>query len=113
MVLRERKINYKSDEVQVHCSFSLVDVRALFKMYAELIEGIQDSPQTEKDVCYWLEHDGRAFLSWPEKWKEQLSGWCFATAVRNKLLEPTAMGENRYYLADCLFARRGRPKKNE
>ena len=73
----------------------------------------QDLEHTEKDVRYWLEHDGRAFLSWPDKWREQLSGWCFAVAVRNGLLKPTAIGENMYYLADCLFTRRGRPKKDE
>ena len=113
MVLRDRKINLKSDEVQVHCSFSLVDVRALFKMYAEICESIKDVPQTEKDVCCWLENDGRAFLSWPDKWREQLSGWAFNVAVRNKLLIPTAANEKEYYLADCLFARRGRPPKDD
>ena len=112
MVLRERKINFKSDEVQVHCSFSLPDVRALFKMYAEMCIITKDLPQTEYDYRYWLEHDGRAFLSWPDKWREQLSGWAFNVAVRNKLLIPTAANENRYYLADCLFARRGRPPKD-
>lgn len=112
MVLRERKINCKSDAVQIQVSFGVPDVKDLMKMYAGLMAD-KDFEHTEKDVRYWLEHDGRAFLSWPEKWKEQLSGWCFATAVRNKLLEPTAVDENRYYLADCLFARRGRPKKDE
>ena len=34
MVLREKKINNRSDEVQVHCSFSLPDVKALLRMYA-------------------------------------------------------------------------------
>lgn len=113
MVLRERKINFKSDEVQVHCSFSLVDVRALFKMYAEMCESIKDVPQTEKDVCYWLEHDGRAFLSWPVRWREELSKWAIAVALRNNLLVPTAIDKNQFFLADCLFAKRGRPKKDD
>ncbi len=112
MVLRGRKICCKVDAIQIHVSFGVPDVKELMKIYAGMCESIKDQPQAEQDVRCWLEHDGRAFLSWPEKWREQLSGWCFATAVRNKLLEPTAIDENRYYLADCLFAKRGRPKKD-
>lgn len=113
MVLRERKINNKSDEVQIHCSFSVVDVRAYFKLYAEMCTGARYYPQTEYDVRHWMEHDGRIFLSWPDKWRDQLSRWAFAVAVRNKLLIPTAADENKYLLADFLFARRGRPPKND
>ena len=113
MVLREKKINNKSDEVKLSCSFSLVDVKAFFKIYAKLCKNIKDLPQSEQDFRYWLEHDGRAFLSWPQKWREQLRGWAFAVAVRNKLLIPSASRENRYYLADCLFVNRGRPKNKE
>ena len=113
MVLRERRINNKSDEVQIHCSFCLVDVRAFFKLYAEMSTMIRNYPQTEYDVRYWMEHDGRVFLSWPDKWREQLSGWAFAVAVRNNLLVPTAADENKYLLADFLFAKRGRPPKDD
>lgn len=118
MVLRERKINLKSDEVQVHCSFSLPDVKALLRMYAagenEAVEAVnRQCPHTEQDVRSWLESDGRAFLSWPDKWREQLSAWAFAVAVRNKLIVSTATDENRYFLADCLFTKRGRPKADD
>jgi len=109
-VIRDKKINFKSDEVKLSCSFSIVDVKALLQMYAELCINIREIPDTEKSIRHWLEHDGRAFLSWPPKWREQLSGWAFNVAVRNKLLEPTATAENKYYLADCLFTKRGRPK---
>lgn len=115
MVLRDKKINFKSDEVKLSCSFSIVDVKALLQVYASIgdEEFARNYQEDEKSVRYWLEHDGRAFLSWPQKWREQLSGWCFAVAVRNKLLRPTATDENKYYLADCLFARRGRPLKKD
>lgn len=112
MVLREKRISNQSDNVQLQLSYGVPDVTALLKIYAGLMAS-QDFEHTEKDVRYWLEHDGRAFLSWPDKWREQLSGWCFAVAVRNGLLKPTAIDENRYYLADSLFSRRGRPKKDE
>lgn len=81
-------------------------------MYAEPFAEIREIPHTEQDICHWLEYSGRAFLSWPQKWRPELSKWAFAVGVRNKLLIPTATNENRYYLADCLFARRGRPPKD-
>jgi hypothetical protein len=113
MVLRERKINYKADEIQVHCSFALPDVKAMLRLYAEMCEEIRDLPHTEKDVCEWLQNDGRAFLSWPARWRGELSKWAFAVAVRNNLLIPSATGKNIYYLSETLFARRGRPKKDD
>ena len=112
MVLRERKINCKADAVQIHLSFGVPDIKDLLKIYAGLMVS-QDYEHTEKDVRYWFEHDYKAFAGWPEKWREQLSGWAFCVAVRHKMLLPTAADENRYYLADCLFARRGRPPKEE
>lgn len=111
MVLRKKRICNRCDDVQLQVSFGIPDVKNLFKIYASLIERTKDIPQSETDIRFWLEHDGRAFLSWPEKWRKQLSGWCFSVAVRNNLLEPTATNENRYYLSDCLFVKRGRPHK--
>lgn len=113
MVLRERKINNKSDQVQLQMSFGLPDVKELLKIYAKLCEKIKEMPQTEENLRWWLEHDYKAFAGWQEKWRVQLSAWCFAVAVRNKLLIPLATDENKYYLADCLFVRRGRPPKEE
>lgn len=113
MVLRGRKINCKSDAVQIQVSFSIPDVKALLHLYALSVEFIKDCPIKESGVRYWLEHDGRAFLSWPQKWREQLSGWVFAVAVRNKFIIPTAVNENEYFLADFLFAKKGRPKKKD
>ena len=75
--VRNKKINNAADEVKLACSFSIVDVKDLLKMYADILakNGIKDSPDDERSVRHWLEHDGRAFLSWPQKWREQLSGW--------------------------------------
>ena len=117
MVLRERRINYQSNDVKLSLSFGVADVKALMKMYAEMFDDdllfAKDNPNSESDIRYWLEHDGRAFLSWPDKWRKELSGWCFATALRNGFLEPTAADKNRYFLSDCLFAKRGRPRKKD
>ena len=117
MVLRERKISNKSDDVQLHLSYGLPDVKSLLKVYESFGHSECDEPfiktqiHTESDVRYFFEHSPQAFVNYPLKWKEQLSGWAFCVAVRNGLLKPTAANENQYKLADCLFAKRGRPKK--
>lgn len=113
MILRKQKIKNNSDNVQMFCSFGLADVKALMRLYASMCASIKDEAHAETDVRNWLEADGRAFLSWPTKWRKQLSAWCFATAVRNNLLLPTAIGDNMYFLADFLFTKRGRPRKDE
>lgn len=114
MVLRERRISNKSDVVQLHLSYGLPDIKAMLKLYASFfVSCANDFQHTESDVIYWLEHDPRAFFNYPDKWRVQLSRWAFAVAVRNRLLLPSATKENSYYLADCLFARRGRPPKKD
>ena len=117
MVLREKKISNKSDNVQLHLSYGLPDVKMLLRLYGN-IEGVSEEilrtiQHTEQDVRFWFEHDGRAFLSFQDKWREQLSAWAFAVAVRNKLLIPTAVDENKYYLSPSLFIKRGRPPQND
>ena len=114
MVLRDRKINCKSDNVKLSLSFGVADCRAYLKMFADMVGDVaKDLPCSEQDVRHWLEHDGRAFLSWPYKWRKELSAWCFATALRNGFLEPTAADKNRYFLSPCLFAKRGRPREKD
>ena len=122
MVLREKRISNKSDNVQLQVSFGVPDVKTLLRLYAsmmgegvteEVFRKIQTFPLTEQDVRFWFEHEGMAFQSWPEKWREQLSAWAFAVAVRSKLLISAAAHENMYYLAESLFVKRGRPKEED
>ena len=121
MVLREKKISNKSDNVQLQVSFGLPDIKALLRFYVsymcELIDGdeafLKTLQLTEQDMRNFFEQEGRAFQSYPDKWREQLSSWAFAVAVRNRLLIPAAAHENMYYLADCLFVKRGRPPQND
>lgn len=114
MVLRNRRINNNSDVIQLHVSFSLVDVRQMFKVYAShFASWAREAQHTESDVLYWLEHSPTAFNNYPDKWRVQLSRWAFAVAVRNRLLLPCATKDNAYFLTDGLFAKRGRPRKTD
>lgn len=109
MVLREKRINNNSDNVQLHLSFGLPDVKAFLKELASHSEALREYQFSEADVRYFLERCPNAFVSYPDKWKKQLSAWVFCVAVRNGLLEPCAT-KDRYYLADSLFVKRGRPR---
>ena len=121
MVLREKKISNKSDNVQLQVSFGLPDVKALMRFYVsymcELIDGdeafLKTLQLTEQDMRNFFEQEGRAFQSYPDKWREQLSAWAFAVAVKNRLLIPTATNPDKYYFADCLFKKAGRPRIEE
>ncbi len=114
MVLRNRRINNNSDVIQLHVSFSLVDVKQMFKVYASpFAEWLREAQHTESEVLYWLEHSPKAFNNYPDKWRVQLSRWAFAVAVRNRLLLPCATKDNAYFLTDGLFAKRGRPRKTD
>lgn len=77
------------------------------------IEWAKNSRHTENEIIFFFEHYSGAFLNHPDKWRMQLSRWAFAVALRNRLILPSATKENSYYLADCLFARRGRPPKKD
>lgn len=123
MILRNKKISTSSDIVQLHVSFSSVDVKGWLRYYAWLYERDTESgkqkaqsiPQNEIDLRYWFEHEPRALANWETKWREQLSAWAWATAVRcGFLVQSVTPGrENEFYLADCLFKKIGRPAQNE
>ncbi len=118
MVLRDKRISNKSDNVQLYVSFGFPDVKALMRLFVSTMPPeceaiIRTMQYTEQDIRYFFEHNGQAFLSFPDKWREQLSGWAFAVAVRNKFLVPTSTDENKYFLSDSLFVKRGRPRHEE
>lgn len=114
MVLRNKRISNKADVVQIHVSFGVPDVKQWLMMYAQLLMCVDDAKSrthNEQDVRLWLENDGRAFLSWPKQWRGMLSSWAWAVALREKFVISSATNENQFYLSDCLFSKRGRPKK--
>jgi len=121
MVLRNKKISTSSDVVQLHISFSSVDIKTWLRYYAWLYARdteagkrmAQSIPQNEIDMRYWFEHEYRVFGGFEIKWREQLSAWAWATAVRcGFLVQSVTPGkENEFYLADSLFSKVGRPKK--
>ena len=117
MVLRNKKLSSNSATAELSVSYGLPDVKAMLRLYVSLDGVIEEIYKTisvtEHDVRYFLEQEGRAFQSYPDKWREQLSAWAFAVAVKNRLLIPTATNPDKYYFADCLFKKAGRPRIEE
>ena len=119
MVLRNKKLSTTSDTAELSVSFGAPDVKELLKIYvSSFVEAVSENfartiKEDELSIRHWFENDGRAFLSWPDKWKVQLSAWAFAVAVRDKYLIPTVIDPNKYYFADCLYKKVGRPRNEE
>ena len=93
MVLRNKKLSTTSDTAELSVSFGAPDVKELLKIYvSSFVEAVSENfartiKEDELSIRHWFENDGRAFLSWPDKWKVQLSAWAFAVAVRDKYLK--------------------------
>ena len=120
MLLRKKEISLKSETAEVSVSFGTPDVKTWMRLFAQTLtrgreENVlwaQSQSLTETDVRCFFENSGNILLSYPAKWRTQLSAWAWATAVRNGFLEPSATPghENVYHLADSCFLKRGRPK---
>ncbi len=117
MILRNKRIKSTSDEVMISVSFGVPDVREWMRRYASLFlicgakagkELAQSIPVTEGDIRHFMEKDPTVLANWPSVWRDQLSTWAFSAAVRHGLLTQSAI-ENRYFLADECFTKRGRP----
>lgn len=125
MILRNKRISKEAADIQLHVSFSAADVRNWIKMYAYTFthgelsgynyDYARSALMDEADVRWYFEHEGRILLSWPTKWKEQLSAWAWAVAIREGFLKPSATPghENEYHFADSMLRPVGRPKKKE
>ena len=122
MILRNKRINIKSDSIELRVSFGVPDVKSWLRLYADMLthgreENLawaKNETHSEQDIRYFLEHHPNIFASYPEKWRIQLSAWGWATAVREKFVEPSATpnGKEQYYLSDSAFVKRGRPKNS-
>jgi hypothetical protein len=123
MILRNKRISTSSDVVQLSVSFGAPDVKSWLKYFAWLCardtqEGkrqAQSIPLTEFDIRHYLENDPNALKNWESKWRQQLSAWAWATAIRcGYLVQSVTPGkENAFFLADCLFSKVGRPLKDD
>lgn len=122
MIVRNHKINKNADEIQLRMSFSKVDVLKWLRLLGSTYNSDEETRQwflshtfDENDIRYFFEHHGQALASLDTKWREELSGWAWNVAVREKFLvqSSTPGREREYYPTETLLKRVGRPKKEE
>lgn len=116
MIIRKQEIRQSAEEVSMQISFGLPDVKKAMQKYYSFFakhghEYAVSVEQTEYDLIYFFEHD--TFANYMQKYREQLSAWCFAMAVRHKFLVPSYdefESKKVYFLSEKLRQRVGRPR---
>jgi len=117
MIVRKQEIKQASEEVSMQVSFGLPDVKKAMQKYYSLMANpcghnyAVTTPNTEPDMLYFFEHD--TFANYVQKYREQLSAWCFAMAVRHKFLISSYdefESKKVYFLSEKLRQRVGRPR---
>ena len=117
MIIRKQNIQKSSEEVSLQVSFGLPDIKKAMQRYYSLLADkcgntyARTTQLTELDLLYYFEHD--TFANFVQKYREQLSSWAFAMALRHKFILSSQDDEESkkfYYLSEKLSAKVGRPR---
>lgn len=116
MICRKQVIKKNCEEVSLQLSFGYPDIKAALQRFYFLIADrcghtyAVNEPITELDLLHFFSHDTFARFG---KYKEQLSSWAFAMALRHKFIissEDENEARKYYFLSPTLRSRRGRPR---
>lgn len=117
MIIRKQNIQKSSEEVSMQVSFTEADVKKAMKdYYAKFAETCgntyaRNTPHTELDLLQFFER--YMFNNFVQKYREQLSAWAFAMALRHKFILSSQDDEESkkfYFLSEKLSAKVGRPR---
>ncbi|MBR5747404.1 MAG: hypothetical protein IKY01_01310 [Prevotella sp.] len=117
MIIRKQNIQKSSEEVSMQVSFTEADVKKAMKdYYAKFAETCgntyaKNTPHTELDLLQFFER--YMFNNFVQKYREQLSAWAFAMALRHKFILSSQDDEESkkfYFLSEKLSAKVGRPR---
>ena len=117
MIIRKQNIKKSAEEVSMMMSFGYPDIKAALQRFYFLIADrcghtyAVNEPITELDLLHFFSHD--TFAVFAEKYREQLSSWAFAMALRHEfILASEDENETRkcFFLSSSLRSRRGRPR---
>ena len=117
MIIRKQNIQKSSEEVSMQVSFTEADVKKAMKdYYAKFAETCgntyaRNTPHTELDLLQFFER--YMFNNFVQKYREQLSAWAFAMALRHKFILSSQYDEESkkfYFLSEKLSAKVGRPR---
>lgn len=113
MIVRNRKINPKSVEVQLSISWGKADVKAWMAEYMliltcsgepALAESLRNMKHTEPDTRYFFEHAATAFANYEEPWRSELSAWLWCQIVNYGYMRESASEPGVYYMSEKAFA---------
>lgn len=117
MIIRKQNVHKTAEEVSMQVSFTEADVKkAMQHYYSKFAEACgntfaKNTQHTELDLLYFFEH--YMFANFTQKYREQLSAWAFAMALRHKFILASQDDEETkkfYYLSEKLSAKVGRPR---
>lgn len=117
MIIRKQTIRQNAEEVSMQVSYDVVDIKREMKKFFALFADkcgntyALNTPLSELDVRHFFEHE--TFAHFAQKYREQLSAWAFAMALRHKFLFPSedpTEAKRYYYFADLLKYKSGRPR---
>lgn len=117
MIVRKQNVHKTAEEVSMMVSFTEVDVkRAMQEYYSKFAEACghtfaRNTSHSELDPLYFFEHT--MFKNFVQKYREQLSAWAFAMAIRHKFILASQDEEESkriYFLSEKLNKKVGRPR---
>lgn len=117
MIIRKQNIQKSSEEVSIQVSFTEADVKKAMQYYYSKFADTcgntyaRNTPHTELDLLHFFEKN--MFKNYVQKYREQLSAWAFAMALRHKFILSSQDDEESkkfYYLSEKLSAKVGRPR---
>ena len=123
MILRNRLIDCKADEISMQLSYSVPDVKRMLRDIISLyfwhnsdwflVECMAEA-YDEPTIIGLFECYPKGFAIFPSKWKTAMSRWAFSVAVREGYIIRSTADETKYYFTEKVIPKRiGRPRKEE
>ena len=120
MIVRKQNIKKSSEEVSMMVSYGVPDIKKTMQHYYALFAEkcgstfALNTPHTELDLLHYFNH--YTFAHFVVKYREQLSAWAFAMALRHKFIYPSedeTESKKNYFLSETLKTRIGRPRTTD
>lgn len=117
MIIRKQNVHKNAEEVSMMVSFTEADVKKAMQYYYSKFADTcgntyaRNTPHTELDLLQFFER--YMFNNFVQKYREQLSAWAFAMALRHKFILSSQDDEESkkfYFLSEKLSAKVGRPR---
>lgn len=116
MVVRKRKGTPNSDTYSLHLSYGEADVKAKLKERVIWLKSNFGSSYTFhtgfSEQEFLTLFSVIMFKEYADKYQQELALWAFRLSVKKGLIIKSANAENRYYFAESLGVRMGRPPEN-